>query len=562
MKLKIIFSILFFCLYFGFIYPQNVNQQNTTSNIQTQTKINTDFPEIMGLLNTQNFSNAQLKFKPTDRAVDANKYIVGPNDEFILGLYGFLNQQIQLVVNLEGTLIVPTIGEIKVGGLTLAEVKNKVISAVKKRYISSDVSFNLSIPKNFIIYVSALNQKSLEVNSLTRVSDVVSYIYFDTINIQSKQYLQNNTKDFFIPQMSLRNIELIHKNGTKSSIDLYKYFYAREDKDNLYFNEGDFLKIPYGQLDKNYITVEGAIQLSGTYEYNIDDNLETIINISRGFDSNAEQDSILLFRNNPLTSKYEVINLSYSNDKNYKINVFDRIFVKYKSDYIKRISVTVLGEVNRPGIYPVTYKNTKLKDIVELAGGLKSTAYLPLSIVFRKVDEEYYTKDTNEVWINMRTNDLIINDKDRANFERDVLSKRSRMVVDFEKLFNKNDENQNIILEDKDIIYINDDKKIVYVYGQVGNEGYVPYKEGADYEYYIEKAGGFSLAADEGNTRIIKFNSRGWYKPSDTKVMSGDFIYVPKVTPAEFSQIFSIVATTIGIITGLITTYLLIKQNK
>ena len=51
------------------------------------------------------------------------------------------------------------------------------------------------------------------------------------------------------------------------------------------------------------------------------------------------------------------------------------------------------------------------------------------------------------------------------------------------------------------------------------------------------------LAADEGNTRIIKFNSRGWYKTDETKILSGDFIYVPKKSPKEFREYFTIIAT-------------------
>jgi hypothetical protein len=70
------------------------------------------------------------------------------------------------------------------------------------------------------------------------------------------------------------------------------------------------------------------------------------------------------------------------------------------------------------------------------------------------------------------------------------------------------------------------------------------------------------LAAAKGDTRVINFNSRGWYKADETKVLSGDFIYVPKKSPVEFSQIFTIFATTIGIVASLITTYLLIKQSK
>ena len=540
----------------------NTNQQNLGSNnsLNQNLKINADAPDLINQFSSP--SNSQLKTFPVDKTVNADKYIVGPNDLFNLSIFGYVNQAIPLVVNLEGSLVIPSIGEVKVDGLSLNEVKTKVIKAVKKRYYSSEISLNLTTPRSFIISISSLVQKKIEVTPLTRTSDIIGSIFYDTLNVPKKTYRINNGKEFFYTEISLRNMEIIRKDGSVKNVDLYQYFSTNDDKYNPYFLEGDLLKIPFGQLTKNYLTIEGAVQLSGVYEYNKDDNLKTIIGLARGFDTDAETDSISIFRINPISKKYDVINLSYKDNIDYKINAFDRIFVKYKSNYTKNLSVTVLGEIERPGVYPITFKNTTIKDVIEMSGGFKSTAYLPLSIVFRRNDEEYTKKDTLEIFINMRGNDLIINEKDKLNFERDILSRRNRVIVDFEKLFKGNDQSQNIILEDKDVIYINDNKKVVYVYGQVNNEGYVPLKDGADYEYYIDKAGGYSLAADKGDTRVIKFNSRGWYKVDQTEIMSGDFIYVPKKTPAEFSQTFTLIATTIGIVTSIITTYLLIKQNN
>jgi len=568
MRFKV-FLVLFFASslnLFAQITNQQSNQQTNPSGSinNSNMKVNSDSQDLLSQLYMQNMQNtSQYRTFPVDKAVNPDLYIVGPNDIFNLGLVGYLNQIISLVVNLEGSIVIPSVGEIKVGGLTLSEARSKVVKAVKSRYYSSDVSFTLTTPRNFLISVSSLVQKKYEVSPLTRPSSIIYYVIYDSLDISRTQYKAHNFKDNSIStEFSLRNIEIIRKDGSISNVDLYKYFMTNDDRYNSYFREGDILRIPFGQLSKNYITIEGAVQLSGIYEYNKNDDLETIIGLGRGFDKDAEPDSISIFRVDQSTNKYESVNLSYENNKNFKIDVFDRIFVKYKTNYIKSISVTLLGEVNRPGVYPITFKNTTLKDVIEMAGGFKSTAYLPLCIVFRKYDEEYLKRDTNEILVNMRANDLIISDKDKSAFERDIISRRNRVVVDFEKLFKGNDETQNIILEDKDIVYINDDKKTVYVFGQVSNEGYVPYKQGADFQYYIDRAGGYSLAADEGNTRIIKFNSRGWYKPEKVQVMSGDFVYVPKKTPAEFKESLLIIATIIGTITAIVTTYLLIKQNN
>jgi len=533
-----------------------LNRNATTSN----PGINADAPDIFSELEGQN--TYKSKSVPIEGAIDPNKYIVGPNDLFTLGLYGYINQQVPVVVSPEGSIIIPTVGEVKVSGMPLAVAKEKVITAVKKRYFSSDVSFTLNTPRTFLIKVSGLTQGSFEVSPVTRVSEILKVLIFDTLNTSRVFYEKTNQREFLNTQISLRNIELSRKDGSVVKVDIYKYFLNNKDEDNPFFLEGDLLKIPYLQPDNNFISIGGAVQLAGAYEHVDGDDLETVIGIGRGFDTDAEQDSIMLYRAFENRDGFDIVNLSYEKDKRYRIEKFDRLFIKSKINYQKNLSVLILGEVLRPGYYPISFKSTRLKDVIEMAGGFKEKAYLPLSILFRTYDAEYSARDTAEIMINSRANDLLISAQDRANFETDIRSKRNRVIVDFEKLIKNNDQSQNVLLEGKDIIYINDNKNIVYVFGQVGQEGYVPYKKGEDVDYYVKKAGGFGLAADENDTRIIKFNSRGWYLPEDTEIQSGDYVYVPKVVQETFGETVSIIAQIAGVILGVLTTYILISQNK
>lgn len=566
MKLKIAFVLaLLLCYSYSYSQKENPLDKSTgkTSNqlptsTSPTTKINADAPQLFGSITD---GNVHSKTTPVEGVIKSTEYIVGPNDLFNLGLYGFINQQVPLYVSLEGSVVIPTVGEISVANMTLAEAKDKVIKAVKKRYYSSEVSFTLSQPRTFLIKVNGLSQGIYEVSPVMRVSDLMGQVFYDTTNMTNVYNKNYNTGEFFQTQASMRNVLLTRKDGSVQKVDLYKYFITGDSKYNPYFLEGDLLKIPMNQLDKNFITINGAVQLAGGYEYSPGDDLETVIGLARGFDTYAEQDSIILYRPFINNKGFDVVNLAFSKDKNYKIENFDRIFVKYNTDFRKKVTVLVLGEVSRPGYYPISFKSTTLRDVIKMAGGVTENAFLPLSILFRKYDKEYSEKDSSEVYINQRANDLLVTDRDYSNFELDVKSRRGRVIVDFEKLIAKNDLSQDVVLEDDDIIYVNDDKKIVYVYGSVNSEGYVKFIEGKDYEYYIEQAGGYALSADEGDTRIIKFNSRGWYKPSQTSIQSGDFIYVPKKQRESFKDTMTLIGIVVGIVGTVITSYILIQNS-
>ena len=158
---KNIFLVVIFVLsnffLLGKLQSQIINTDQTSTNRSSNLKINSDMPDILSQISQNNVMNI-TPGTPMEETIDAKSYIVGPNDLFVLGLYGYINQQMQIYVNPEGSIIIPTVGEIKLDGLTLEQAKEKVITAVKQRYYSSDVSFNLMTPRTFLINISGLVQ--------------------------------------------------------------------------------------------------------------------------------------------------------------------------------------------------------------------------------------------------------------------------------------------------------------------------------------------------------------------------------------------------------------------
>jgi len=133
------------------------------------------------------------------------------------------------------------------------------------------------------------------------------------------------------------------------------------------------------------------------------------------------------------------------------------------------------------------------------------------------------------------------------------------LVVDFKKLIEEGDSAKDVVLRDEDIVYIASDLHSVLVQGQVANPGYIAYVPGATYQYYIDKAGGYSELAVEGDTRIIKKGSLEWVEPEKTVIESGDQIWVPKEPRKTFAYYFAIMRDASQIAAAIVSiTYLIV----
>ena len=301
---------------------QKINQQTTTQEKESplrsmdisQPKIDLSNLDILKQIepipSTTTLYNDQLMEGP----VDVNKYIVGPNDIFSLGIWGVVNQPLPLSVSPEGSLIIPSVGEVKVAGLTLEEAKQKVIEKVKKRYISADITLTLVSPRKFMVTVTGVGQGIYPTSAVLRASAIVAFIMSDSLSL-----MKSGTNPSERGNFSTRNITLIRKNGHKIRVDLREYFATRDDKFNPYLVEGDVIDIPKYDWEGRFISVQGAVQFPGLFEYIEGDDLETALQLVRGVTSVANTDSILISRLDKSANRMTNIIVKYDENKNMKL---------------------------------------------------------------------------------------------------------------------------------------------------------------------------------------------------------------------------------------------------
>jgi len=544
----------------------NDKDPTSKSNPLKQFELNMNTPQM----DLQNFdilkqieptasTNTMYNDQLLEGAVDANKYIVGPNDIFSLGIWGVVNTPLPISVSPEGSLIIPSVGEVAVSGLTLAETKSRVIAAVKKRFISAEVTLTLVSPRRFLVTVAGVGQGTYPTSAIMRASSIIAFIFSDSLSLMKSGTMPNERYNF-----SFRNIKLKRKNGEIQRIDLYEYFATQNERYNPFLREGDVITLQKYDWEGKFIAVQGAVQFPGVFEYIQGDDLETALQLVRGVASVANLDSITVSRMDPTATRMEKIYLSYDNDKNFKLLPNDRVYVNAHAEVRRDFKVLVLGEVVRPGNYPITLNTTRLSDIINEAGGLLPNSYLPNSEVYRKLDTFFIqtkNRDTLENVYTRRLNDIVSNKEEKESFDQDLLYKIGRVNVDFEKL-EKGDNSQDVILKNGDIVYIADNKKEVYVYGQVNRPGFVPYKEGADAQYYIDAAGGYGERADEDEIRVIKFKTREWLEPDEATIQSSDFVYVPRIIKRDFAYDIDLISKVAGVIVSVITLTLLVIQSQ
>ena len=296
--------------------------------------------------------------------LDENSYLVGPGDGFQIYLWGEIENHFNVNVNPQGTLIVPSVGEIDVYNLTLAESKSIIKDYISKKYLSSEISINLVALKKFRVYVTGEIELpgTYFVQASDRVSDVVE--------------IANGLTDW----SDGTRIQIRHNNGQNKIIDLSEFYLNGRKEANPYLNSGDVIYIPAIDVDRGYVIVEGnaeiassfktgsgrnaASSLLGVYPLKDDEKLYDFLRRVGALSRKSDLENVLVIRKNQethfdlLANEQEFLSFTLRHkDKIVITPSIDRVYVR--------------GEVFRPG--ELTFKaNFKAKDYVGRAGALES----------------------------------------------------------------------------------------------------------------------------------------------------------------------------------------------
>jgi protein involved in polysaccharide export with SLBB domain len=231
----------------------------------------------------------------------------------------------------------------------------------------------------------------------------------------------------------------------------------------------------------------------------------------------------------------------------------DRVIVR--SEVRPPASVTLTGEVKRPGAYPIA-PGERLSSVLKRAGGFTDRAFVKGAVFTResikKIEEEQLRSfiDAQERRLIADAGTVVVRGLDReeaassqqlVKTKQELLAALARKVV-LGRMVVKLDEPEklegipnDVLLEDGDTLHTPQPPQSVVVLGSVRNPASVLYKEGEGAEYYLNRAGGFSREADQKESYVVKAD--GSTVSGFTKIRTiepGDAILVPPKEEVKF----------------------------
>ena len=404
------------------------------------------------------FHNNSISFSPNMNMATPKDYVVGPGDQLIVQVYGIAQASFNLYVNTEGKVVIPNVGVVHVGSLSIDAVKTMLTQKIGTRY----AGLQGSNPSSFLM-LTVGNIRTIKINIVGDVKTPGAYELPSFTTIFNALYAAGG------PTIngSFREVQLFRGGKQIANTDLYEFLLKGKTDKNLRLEDNDVLLIP--KYNKR-VELVGEVRRNLFFELKGKETVETLIEMAGGFTESAYKKMVTIQRINGLNKS--IINVTDKEQASTVLEDGDFITIgKTLTNYKNRIQI--LGSVNRTGDYELK-ANMKVADLVELAGGLKADAFYKRAILYR----------TN--------NDL----------------QQESINIDLSKAIEKENTN-NIILQKEDLlviasIYDIKENYFVTLQGEVNQTGVFPYTKGMTIGELILKANGFKEAASGSSIELVR----------------------------------------------------------
>jgi protein involved in polysaccharide export with SLBB domain len=333
--------------------------------VQTEKRINSP------VFGSELFMNNQLTFEPDLRLPTPRNYIIGPDDELVIDIFGYQEVNLKCNVSAEGLITIPFAGMFSINGLSFEQATKKIRHKMEGNGYAS-LRTGLSH-----ILVSIGRIRSIKVTVIGDVKRPGTYTLPSLASLFNALYAAGGPTD----KGSMREIEVIRNNVVVEKLDAYQFLIKGDQTHNTRLADQDVVRIPVAKIQ---VTLGGEIKRPGVYEMLPGETFSGLLVFAGGFAANAYKASVQVIQ---VTDKEKQIkDITKETFTQYLPVDGDSVLV---GKIINRVNnrVQIRGAVYRPGEYEWN-KGLQLSQLIQRADGLKEDAFIQRGVIVRTREDQ------------------------------------------------------------------------------------------------------------------------------------------------------------------------------
>ena len=376
---------------------EDIQEQPIPTQASNPTSPTTN-PEDQGLtyFGYNIFSGGPDSFQPSIPSPVDEGYVVGPDDELRLTVWGATEFQYELRVDIEGRTNIPNIGLITVAGKTLKELR----TSLKLRLAQSYAGL-VKTPPTIFMDLTVTRYKPIEIFVLGEVSSPGAYTVTSNATLFNVLYAVGGPTT----AGSLRDVRIIRDGQVLRALDFYDLLLDGVLAENIPLLNNDRVFIP---PRNNEIRIQGPVKRPAIYELKDGEDFQDLLRFTAGLQPEIYTDRFQINRIIPMEERSDAsrareildFNLNDVLTGNIPITLVDgdRIQLFSITDINDQV-VEINGAVDQPGTFELNQELQTIRDLILAADGLSENAYLGQAELIRTNDDltqSYFTVNLAE----------------------------------------------------------------------------------------------------------------------------------------------------------------------
>ncbi|WP_426292932.1 SLBB domain-containing protein [Dyadobacter endophyticus] len=318
------------------------------------------------------FGQSTVTFEPNLRIPTPKNYILGPDDELVVDIYGNSVDNFRMKISPEGTVKMLNLAPVYVNGLTIEQASERIVNRLRQAYST------LNRPGSGTYSTITLgNVRSIRVMVLGEALRPGTYTVSSLSTAFNALYVSGGPGR----NGSYRNIEVVRNNKVIKKIDLYRFLVDADLQDNIALQDQDIILIrPFDSR----IELTGEVKKTGIFEAKPGETLKDILRYAGGFNPEAFTGLIQYKRNTG--NNFVIGSIDSSQVATFQPRNGDSFTVKRILDVVAN-QVEIRGAVTRPGIYPLDERTKTVKELITISQGTSPRAFLNRALLERASGE-------------------------------------------------------------------------------------------------------------------------------------------------------------------------------